>query len=122
MTPLERFVLTSLADCLPEYERTALTADIELARVCRRAADGASVLFDIEGYKRPPYEGQRPYSVEASVKDADGKEIWIIAFTDQNGRLLELEFIRWEAGNIINPDLNSFRCRNFQDIHTDQRT
>lgn len=121
MTPLERLVLTSLARCLPEQEQAALMADIEAVRVRERTADGAAVMFDIEGYDRPPYKGQRPYSVEGSIEDADGKEIWIIAFTDQNRRLLELEFIRWEEGNIIGPDPTSFRCRDLSDVQTQTR-
>jgi len=41
--------------------------------------------------------------------DSDGAQLSVVLFVDKNERLLELEFIRWETGNLISPDWRSLR-------------
>jgi len=32
----------------------------------------------------------------------------VVLFTDKNGRLSEMEFIRWGAGDVVAPDWSTF--------------
>ena len=36
--------------------------------------------------------------------DADGADITVSLYADENGRLYELELLRWDPGEIIDPD------------------
>lgn len=41
--------------------------------------------------------------------DADGAEISVVLYADENGRLLELEYVRWGGGALLDPQVDSLR-------------
>lgn len=68
------------------------------------SSSGSRIVFEIDGYLRPPYRGQHAYKVEGKVLDRDRAEVSVVLYADENNRLLELEFIRWDGGQIIDLD------------------
>jgi len=110
LNDLENRIFEVIAEDLPPLEKSQLTYDLQHLTTVRRASAGEVINFEIEGYDRPPYKGQNPYSMEGSMLDEDGAELCIIPFKDQNGRLLELEIIRWEDGDMINPQIDTIRA------------
>jgi hypothetical protein len=100
----ERDAILRLADKLDEKVRNRIAADLEHIQVEDAVQDRARLIFHIAGYTRPPYRGQRSYPVEGEMRDADGVPIEVILYADENGRLLELEFMRRDEGNVVNPD------------------
>ena len=83
--------------------RSELLADVESASVLSRSMDNASITFALSGYVRPPYLGQDTYGFDGKIKDLDGETLEVTLYCDQNGRLLELEFVRWDDNNVIAP-------------------
>ena len=67
------------------------------------------ITFMIAGYERPAYQGQHPFRVEGKVQDRDGSEISVLLYADENGRLLELELVRFDEGEVIEPDWSTMR-------------
>lgn len=102
--PDEYRFLRWLVDVLPADEACLLSNDIECASVLD--ASQGSVWFAINGYERPPYLGQNPYSIEASIRDATGNSILVIAFTDQNKRLLCLDWLPEGDADLATKDLS----------------
>ncbi len=72
-------------------------------------ADGARVIFEIAGYQRPPYRGQHPFGVEGKMLDSDNTELSVLLYADENGRLLELEFIRWDSNDPLSPQWGTLK-------------
>ena len=35
--------------------------------------------------------------------DSDGEELSVLLHADENGHLLEVEFIRWDSGGLLGP-------------------
>jgi hypothetical protein len=98
MRPLnsaELSALLALANKLPDQERINLLKDLENSHVENLTPDGSRLGFRLQEYDRPPYSGQHAYSCEGRVLDADGDEITVCLYADQNDRLLELELIKW---------------------------
>jgi hypothetical protein len=87
--------------------RDSLLRDLASAFVQEETADGSRITFGINGYERPPYEGQQSYGIEGKLTDKDGASVSVDLFSDQNGRLLELELVRWGHGNLQEPDWTS---------------
>jgi hypothetical protein len=107
MRPLsedERDLISRIAEKLGNRERMQLLADLKNARAYSGVADNSRIFFEISGYQRPPYCGQHPYGVEGKLLDKDGVELSVLLHADENGRLFELEFIRWGEGTLISPD------------------
>jgi len=75
--------------------------------VLDRRPDGAVVLFVIDGYARPEYEGQHSYPVDIRLRDADGADLAAILFADPTDRLHVLEIIMWDLENLIEPNMES---------------
>jgi hypothetical protein len=103
----EKFLLVRMAEYLTDSRaRQQLLTDIEGATVSSTSAvQGAcSIIFNISGYSRPSYEGQRPFAVEALVSDRDAVQITISIYADQNGRLYELEMLRPDQRPVLEPD------------------
>ena len=109
LTKGERDLIARIGKKLGGGEGAQLLADLENASVLSATGDGARAQFAIAGYDRPPYRGQHPYGVEGKMLDQDGAELSVLLHADENGRLLELEFIRWGEGNLIDPDWGSLR-------------
>lgn len=101
-------MLETIASWLPPQERERLIDDVHCVTATHRV-NNATLAFDLSGYTRPPYSGQSPYSVEAAAVDEDGADLTIIAYKDKNGRLLELETIRWDGAEVCRPDVSSMR-------------
>jgi hypothetical protein len=100
----ERTLIALLAEKLDEVRRRQLLADLAAAEAEDAVDDRSRVIFHIGGYHRPPYRGQHPFPVDATLLDADGANISVVLYADENGRLLELEFIRNGEGDLLGPD------------------
>jgi hypothetical protein len=106
----EKLLLVRMAEFLPDNAvRQQLLADIETADILSESAvQGAcSLIFRIAGYSRPSYEGQRTYPVEGRIADKDGAQMHVFLYCDQNSRLYELEMLRLDEREILQPDLNT---------------
>lgn len=100
MRPLsenERNLITRFAAKLSEVEGAQLIADAAHATAKAVTPDASRIMFQIDGYNRPPYRGQHPFRVEGRMNDSDAVELSVSLYADENGRLLELEFIRWDS-------------------------
>lgn len=109
LTQEERDLIARIAERLGGSEGKRLLADLESASATTATADGSRILFEISGYERPPYRGQHPYGVEGKMLDRDGTELSVLLHADENGRLLELEFVRWGQGDLIAPDWGTLK-------------
>lgn len=109
LTSDERRVIQELALRLPTEKRNQLLTDMERATAESVPGNSARILFTIAGYERPSYRGQHPFHVEGTVQDRDGNELSVLLHADENGRLLELEIVRFDKGGIIEPDWNTLR-------------
>lgn len=43
--------------------------------------------------------------------DGDGVDLSVLLYADENGHLLELEFIRWDASDLVGPQWNTLTLR-----------
>ena len=109
LTSAERHVIHEIALRLPDNERDRLLHDMERATAESLSSDESRIAFSIEGYARPPYQGQHPFHVEGRVRDRDGSELSVLLHADENGRLLELELVRYDEGEVIEPDWSTLR-------------
>jgi hypothetical protein len=105
----ERNLIARVAEKLGGKDGKQLVADLEDASAESETPDGSRILFEISGYARPPYRGQHPYGVEGKMLDRDGTELSVLLHADENGRLLELEFVRWDAGDLVGPDWETLK-------------
>jgi acetyl-CoA acetyltransferase len=101
LTREEKTLIANFANRLQEGERRQLLADLEQATAAPMTRDAAIIMFEIAGYQRPPYRGQHPFGVEGKMFDKDGADLTVLLHADKNGRLLELEFIRWGEGDLL---------------------
>ena len=118
LTTMEKTVTLALAKAVgSEKERSQLLLDIQNCAVEDMVRDGSMLRFHIPGYKRPPqhgrdtFRGKDRFPVEGSVKDADGGEMDVLIFSDQNNRVLELELVKHAGGSVLEPDWNSFKVK-----------
>lgn len=109
LTSGERKLIAKIAETLGGDEGSRLLADLENASAVPATGDGSRIQFDIRGYDRPPYKGQHPFGVEGKMQDQDGAELSVLLHADENGRLFELEFIRWGEGELISPDWHTLQ-------------
>lgn len=109
LTTGERDLIAHIGGKLGGSEGAQLLADLESASAISATEDGSRVQFYISGYDRPPYKGQHPYGIEGKMLDKDGAELSVLLHADENGRLFELEFIRWGEGNLIDPDWSTLQ-------------
>lgn len=96
-------LITRVAEKLALDERTQLLTDASNATVESVVADASRLIFHISGYNRPLNEGQHLYAAEGRMLDGDSAELDVLLFADKNGRLLELEFVRYDPGDLIGP-------------------
>lgn len=109
LTSDEKHVIREIALRLPKDERDKLLADMERATVERMSGDASQIVFEISGYDRPAYRGQHPFPAEGKVQDRDGSELSVLLHADENGRLLELELVRFDEGAVIEPNWGTLR-------------
>ena len=102
-------IIKRIAKMLESTLKNQLLADLKAARAMIAHPDGSIIRFELENYARPSFEGQRPYPFEMKVRDNDGVELDIILFADQNGRLYELEYIRYRDGPVLGPDWTTLK-------------
>lgn len=103
LTYEERTLVANFASKLDEGQRTQLLEDMKNASAELGTPDGSRVLFAIAGYERPPYLGQHLFPLEGRMLDYDGNELSVLLHADENDRLLELEFIRWDSSDLLGP-------------------
>lgn len=112
MRPLtndEETVLRLLSERLPTAAKKQLLDDMEECRVTEETSDGSLIEFILKDYSRPPYKGQHAYPVEGAVMDRDGADMSVCIYADQNDRLLEFEIIRYEEGDVLEPQWQTFQ-------------
>ena len=103
LTRLERELIGQFADRVDNEQREQLLQDASRAMAETVADDGSIIRFHIAGYERPPYRGQHPLPVEGTVQDADGASVLVLLHQDENDRLYELELVRNDGGDLIDP-------------------
>ncbi|MDR6537127.1 hypothetical protein J2739_002900 [Variovorax soli] len=104
-------LIVNFANRLEEGERSQLLEDLEKASAAPATPDGSRVMFFIAGYERPQYRGQHPFGVEGRMLDSDGTELSVLLHADENGRLLELEFLRWDSFDLLGPNWKTLRLK-----------
>lgn len=109
LTRRERELINRIAERLDEKQRRQLLDDAEAATAEAVNADSSIVRFHLKGYERPPYRGQHTVPVEGVVEDADGAPISVLLHQDENDRLYELEFVRYDDGDLIAPKWDTLR-------------
>lgn len=109
LTSDEKYVIREIARRLPANERDKLLSDMERATAVSVLGDASRTAFTIAGYERPAYRGQHPFGVEGKVKDRDGSDLSVLLHADENGKLLELELVRFDEGEVIGPDWSTLR-------------
>jgi hypothetical protein len=112
MRPLsatEKSVIRWFAERVKESQRQSLLSDLEKATAEQIHDDQLTVRFEIEGYIRPPYRFERPFPVDAAVRDADGATLAVVLAADENERLFELQVVRFEKGPVLGPDWTTLR-------------
>ena len=103
LTHEEKLLISAFASKLGVGEREQLIEDMKNATASPATPDGSRIIFDIEGYQRPPYRGQHPLHIEGRMLDGDGVELTVLLHADENGRLFELELIRWDSSDLLRP-------------------
>lgn len=104
LTEAETSAIRIVAQKLPPDTARQLLTDLDHATADLGTPDGSRILFTISGYQRPAYRGQRSFGVQGDMLDKDGVKLSFDLFADENGRLLEMELIRWGEGGLISPD------------------
>jgi hypothetical protein len=100
----EAALVTGLVANLDEATRSQAMKDLANAAAVPVTEDNSRIVFDITGYARPAYHGQHAIGREAKMRDRDDAALSIVLYADENGRLLELEFIRWAGGALQGPN------------------
>jgi hypothetical protein len=94
-------LLEAIADKLPQADAESLRHDIRVARV---TPDSDFLTVELPGYDRPEYRGHHNLPFEGRMHAADGGAMTVLVNMDENDRLLEVEFIRWESLSNVAPD------------------
>lgn len=108
-TAAEQSAIEAIANALPRNQRDGIIADLAHSSLTDEVGDGSRLVFVIDGYQRPKYRGQHAFPVEGRMQDRDGADLHVVLYADENGRLLELELIRWMPGSVLGPNWSTFR-------------
>jgi len=103
----ERKAAVALLEFLGEAGQRYLR-DLEGCAVEELLADGSALRFHLARYLRPDDPRRYDLPTLGSITDEDGEDMSVVLFTDKNGRLSEMEFIRWGAGDVVAPDWSTF--------------
>jgi hypothetical protein len=103
LTTEERALIKQFADLLKPQAQRKLLDDLKNAVVFASESNGSRITFEIANYVRPQYRGQHLFDAEGTMSDQDGTELSVLLYADENGRLFELEFIRWDSSNVLAP-------------------
>jgi hypothetical protein len=90
----ERSFVRQVAERLPEPEREQLLVDLARGVVSK---EGDFLAVEIGNYDRPEYAGHSSFPFEGKLTDLTGEPVSILLNTDQNDRLLEIEFVWWAS-------------------------
>jgi hypothetical protein len=108
---VEKYVVQKIANRLPRKAREQLLDDLRIAMVTEVAADGSRIVFSIMNYDRPESGRMKSFGIEGELLDKDGTKVSLDLFADENGRLFELELIRWGHGDLIEPNWATLEVR-----------
>jgi len=118
LTDSERNAILALAaEFKSDVERNQLLADLDHCTVEEKVPDGSLLVFNIPGYSRPPghkqglYRAKDGFRAEGSVKDADGAEMDVLLFADQNNRVYELEIVKHLPDSVGKADWSTFKVK-----------
>jgi hypothetical protein len=101
LTPQERQIIDRFAERLDGPQQRQLLEDAAGATAEIINDDGSIIRFHLQGYEHPPYRGQHAVPVEGIVQDADGASVSVLLHQDENNRLYELEFVRYDDGDLL---------------------
>lgn len=104
----ESEAIRQMANRLTDSERAQIAEDLRCAYVLTSESQPGWIVLGLRGYERPAFRGQRPFGVDGRMLDTDGAEITVVLHADANGRLLEIELIRWDEREPIAPQWSSF--------------
>lgn len=108
MSASEKMIVARMCEGLPPAQRARMLADLASASVQPLNDDGSIVEFQLQDYTRFPGIGRR-VAVDGIASDRDGAHLNVILFTDENGRLYELEVVRYDEGNVIGLDMETLK-------------
>jgi hypothetical protein len=118
LSELEKEALSALAKAVGEDdERDQLIYDLDHCLVEEATPDGSRVIFYIAGYERPPcrgqgaFRGKDQFPVEGTIKDADGADVDMAIFSDQNNRLLTVELVKHSGSPTAAREWCTFRLK-----------
>ena len=94
-------LLDAIAGKLPPADAESLRHDIRVASV---TPEGDFLAVELPEYVRPEYRGHHNLPFEGRMRAVDGGAMTVLVNMDQNDRLLEVEFIRWESLSDVAPD------------------
>ncbi|MEA9652473.1 hypothetical protein VDF13_20525 [Xanthomonas campestris pv. raphani] len=103
----EKNLIDRVAESISGEAGVQLRLDARAASAVDCYSDYSKVSFIIDGYERPLYRGQRQFPAEIRAFDSDEEELTLNLYGDSNGRLFELEVIRWGGGQVISPRWDS---------------
>lgn len=110
LTHGELGAIEEIAQSLDDYDNNKLMDDVKIAGVEIKNKDRSIIAFLLPGYSRPDsVNGQESYPFEGQVDDKDGEKLSVILYKDINGRLVELELIRYASGDVVGPNWDTFR-------------
>jgi Domain of unknown function (DUF6984) len=104
----EMVAVSYMAAALPEPQRSRITRDLLHSTAEPLNDSGSIIRFSIEGYQ-PPTATRRVVSVDAVATDRDGAHLNVILFTDALGHLYELEIVRFDKEETIDPDWSTLK-------------
>ena len=107
----ETSLIRWFAEQLGEPGRQSLLSDLGNATAEEIDDLHVTIRFEIDGYLRPSLIVERPLPIDAAVVDADGAILSVVLVLDQNGRLLQLDVLRFESGQVLGPDWRTLRVR-----------
>lgn len=108
-SPTETFLVTRLADHLPEAQRRQIISDLAASVVQPLNSSETIVEFLIAGYQRPENRGLEAYRIEGRTLDQDSSEVFVNLFADANGRLFQLEILRVLPGPLVAPNWDALQ-------------
>jgi hypothetical protein len=107
LSDLERDILSAFSGKLEGDLKIQFLDDLRNLIVKSGKSGDSRVVFEIKGYKRPPYKGQHAFPVEGKMLDKDGVEIMVAVYADENERILELELVKWSTDELIEPQFKT---------------
>jgi hypothetical protein len=108
----ERHAIEKIAAVLRGELRAQLLNDLANAEVAFALPDRSLVEFRLPNAE-PASAGQSPYPVEGRVTDLDGEQLEVVVYR-RNGRLSELELIRYHETPVLGPQWRTFEIVDYQ--------